>query len=74
MEFDIPTDLVNLWRYMHHMYHLDAFTQVCYLERLLYPSPKDLVFHGVYLFHINLSLALPTRISSTITSCNRYSP
>lgn len=28
MEFDIPTDLANLWRYMHHMYHLDAFTQV----------------------------------------------
>lgn len=28
MDFDIPSDLTNLWRYMYHMYHLDAFTQV----------------------------------------------
>ena len=34
MEFDIPTDLANLWRYMHHMYHLDAFTQVHFYEIL----------------------------------------
>ena len=28
MDFDIPTNLTNLWCYMYHMYHLDAFTQV----------------------------------------------
>lgn len=38
MEFDIPTDLVNLWRYMHHMYHLDAFTQSC-------PADQDIINH-----------------------------
>lgn len=38
MEFDIPTDLANLWRYMHHMYHLDAFTQSC-------PADQDIINH-----------------------------
>lgn len=51
MEFDIPTDLVNLWRYMHHMYHLDAFTQVCYLERLLYPSPRSCISWCLFISH-----------------------
>ena len=36
MDFDIPTDLTNLWRYMYHMYHLDAFTQVKIKKNILY--------------------------------------
>ncbi len=32
MDFDIPTALTNLWRYMYHMYHLDAFTQVSIIQ------------------------------------------
>jgi len=38
MDFDIPTDLTNLWRYMYHMYHLDAFTQSC-------PADQDIINH-----------------------------
>lgn len=38
MDFDIPSDLTNLWRYMYHMYHLDAFTQSC-------PADQDIINH-----------------------------
>ena len=38
MDFDIPTDLTHLWRYMYHMYHLDAFTQSC-------PADQDIINH-----------------------------
>lgn len=38
MDFDIPTALTNLWRYMYHMYHLDAFTQSC-------PADQDIINH-----------------------------
>jgi len=38
MDFDIPTNLTSLWRYMYHMYHLDAFTQSC-------PADQDIINH-----------------------------
>jgi len=38
MDFDIPTSLTHLWRYMYHMYHLDAFTQSC-------PADQDIINH-----------------------------
>jgi len=38
MDFDIPTSLMHLWRYMYHMYHLDAFTQSC-------PADQDIINH-----------------------------
>jgi len=38
MDFDIPTNLTHLWRYMYHMYHLDAFTQSC-------PADQDIINH-----------------------------
>lgn len=38
MDFQIPTDLRYLWRYMLHMYQLDAFTQSC-------PADQDIVNH-----------------------------
>lgn len=38
MDFQIPNDLRYLWRYMLHMYQLDAFTQSC-------PADQDIVNH-----------------------------
>ncbi|CAH0769920.1 unnamed protein product [Bemisia tabaci] len=38
MEFEIPTSLTYLWRYMLHMYQLDAFTQSC-------PADQDIINH-----------------------------
>lgn len=38
MDFQIPTNLRYLWRYMLHMYQLDAFTQSC-------PADQDIVNH-----------------------------
>jgi hypothetical protein len=38
MDFDIPNSLNHLWRYMYHMYHLDAFTQSC-------PADQDIINH-----------------------------
>lgn len=38
MDFQMPTDLRYLWRYMLHMYQLDAFTQSC-------PADQDIVNH-----------------------------
>lgn len=38
VDFEIPTSLVALWRYMHHMYQLDAFTQSC-------PADQDIINH-----------------------------
>lgn len=46
MDFDIPTSLMHLWRYMYHMYHLDAFTQVNFyllLSLLYFHFPFSLV-------------------------------
>ncbi|CAB0029705.1 unnamed protein product [Trichogramma brassicae] len=37
-DFDIPESMVNLWRYMHHMYRLDAFLQSC-------PADQDIINH-----------------------------
>ncbi|XP_013788885.1 chloride intracellular channel exc-4-like [Limulus polyphemus] len=37
-DFDIPVELTNLWRYMYHMYQLDAFTQSC-------PADQDIINH-----------------------------
>lgn len=36
--FEIPESLVHLWRYMHHMYRLDAFLQSC-------PADQDIINH-----------------------------
>jgi len=36
LDFDIPTDLVYLWRYIKEMYDLDAFTQSC-------PADQDII-------------------------------
>ncbi|XP_047992818.1 chloride intracellular channel exc-4 isoform X2 [Leguminivora glycinivorella] len=38
VDFEIPTSLVSLWRYMYHMYQLDAFTQSC-------PADQDIINH-----------------------------
>lgn len=37
-DFEIPDTLVDLWRYMHHMYRLDAFLQSC-------PADQDIINH-----------------------------
>lgn len=37
-DFEIPVALEHLWRYMHHMYQLDAFTQSC-------PADQDIINH-----------------------------
>lgn len=37
-DFEIPETLVHLWRYMHHMYRLDAFLQSC-------PADQDIINH-----------------------------
>jgi len=37
-EFEIPSQLKHLWRYMYHMYQLDAFTQSC-------PADQDIINH-----------------------------
>nr|QBH74242.1 chloride intracellular channel [Thermobia domestica] len=38
MDFEIPPSMTNLWRYMYHMYQLDAFTQSC-------PADQDIINH-----------------------------
>lgn len=38
MNFEIPTEFRHLWRYMLHMYQLDAFTQSC-------PADQDIINH-----------------------------
>lgn len=35
-DFEIPMELTALWRYMYHMYQLDAFTQSC-------PADQDII-------------------------------
>lgn len=37
-EFEIPEDYCDIWRYMYHMYQLDAFTQSC-------PADQDIINH-----------------------------
>lgn len=37
-DFDIPEELEHLWKYMYHMYQLDAFTQSC-------PADQDIINH-----------------------------
>lgn len=36
--FEIPAELSALWKYMHNMYQLDAFTQSC-------PADQDIINH-----------------------------
>ncbi|XP_067642337.1 chloride intracellular channel Clic isoform X4 [Eurosta solidaginis] len=38
VDFEIPTHFTALWRYMYHMYQLDAFTQSC-------PADQDIINH-----------------------------
>ncbi|XP_045537107.1 chloride intracellular channel exc-4 isoform X1 [Papilio machaon] len=38
VDFEIPTNFRALWRYMYHMYQLDAFTQSC-------PADQDIINH-----------------------------
>nr|QBH74236.1 chloride intracellular channel [Franklinothrips vespiformis] len=38
LDFDIPVEMSSLWRYMYHMYQLDAFTQSC-------PADQDIINH-----------------------------
>lgn len=38
LDFDIPVEMSALWRYMYHMYQLDAFTQSC-------PADQDIINH-----------------------------
>ena len=38
MDFEVPEDFVFLWRYMYHMYNLDAFKQSC-------PADQDIINH-----------------------------
>jgi chloride intracellular channel protein 2 len=37
-DFEIPNSFEALWRYMYHMYQLDAFTQSC-------PADQDIINH-----------------------------
>lgn len=37
-DFEIPMEMLNLWRYMSNMYQLDAFTQSC-------PADQDIINH-----------------------------
>ncbi|KAI2800743.1 hypothetical protein RDWZM_010520 [Blomia tropicalis] len=37
-DFEIPEDFGHLWRYMYHMYNLDAFKQSC-------PADQDIINH-----------------------------
>jgi len=37
-DFEIPEDYEHIWRYMYHMYQLDAFTQSC-------PADQDIINH-----------------------------
>lgn len=43
VNFEIPESFVYLWRYMYHMYNLDAFKQSC-------PADQDIINH--YKLHI----------------------
>lgn len=47
-DFEIPETLVHLWRYMHHMYRLDAFLQSC-------PADQDIINH----YKLQQVLSLP---------------
>jgi len=38
LDFEIPEECVYLWRYMYHMYNLDAFKQSC-------PADQDIINH-----------------------------
>ncbi len=38
VDFEIPEDFAHLWRYMYHMYNLDAFKQSC-------PADQDIINH-----------------------------
>ncbi|CAB3376525.1 Hypothetical predicted protein [Cloeon dipterum] len=38
VDFEIPAEFKSLWRYMYHMYQLDAFTQSC-------PADQDIINH-----------------------------
>lgn len=38
VDFEIPNSFEALWRYMYHMYQLDAFTQSC-------PADQDIINH-----------------------------
>ncbi|XP_034241071.1 chloride intracellular channel exc-4 isoform X1 [Thrips palmi] len=38
LDFNIPVEMAALWRYMYHMYQLDAFTQSC-------PADQDIINH-----------------------------
>jgi hypothetical protein len=38
VDFEIPPEFSSLWRYMYHMYQLDAFTQSC-------PADQDIINH-----------------------------
>ncbi|KXJ72244.1 hypothetical protein RP20_CCG018518 [Aedes albopictus] len=48
VDFEIPKHLTALWRYMYHMYQLDAFTQSC-------PADQDIINH-YKLQQVSLSL------------------
>lgn len=51
---DKQTELTALWRYMYHMYQLDAFTQSC-------PADQDIINHyklQQVRFHKNINLHL----------------
>ncbi len=37
-EVEIPVEFTSIWRYMYHMYQLDAFTQSC-------PADQDIINH-----------------------------
>ena len=64
MDFDIPTNLTHLWRYMYHMYHLDAFTQSC-------PADQDIINHYKLQQVRWLQTSLPQPIHSTANLTNR---
>ncbi|GLH13958.1 Uncharacterized protein GBIM_18426 [Gryllus bimaculatus] len=59
VDFEIPKELSALWRYMYHMYQLDAFTQSC-------PADQDIINHyKLQQVGAALRLALLLQVSDT---------
>ncbi|XP_037973219.2 chloride intracellular channel exc-4 isoform X1 [Plutella xylostella] len=63
VDFEIPTSLSALWRYMHHMYQLDAFTQSC-------PADQDIINHYKLQQQSTKGLLSPTLSRTRVDTSN----
>lgn len=64
-DFEIPETLIHLWRYMHHMYRLDAFLQSC-------PADQDIINHYKLQQVRCLWSCLRVVVSNWIISASQY--